>query len=725
MSMSFCILVLMAASGPRAIADVTVTKDDTVIKESCRIVIPPGHVIEDKNGDGVIHIGADGILVTFAEGTVLRGAKDDAAPDALAGTGLRIKGRKKVTLRGLRVRGFKAGIHATDAQTLTVEDCDLSGNYRQRLRSTRAAEDGADWLYPHKNDENQWLTQHGAALCIEDSEGATVRRVRVRRGQNGILLDRVTDSKIYDNDASFLSGWGLALWRSSRNIISRNAFDFCVRGYSHGVYNRGQDSAGLLMFEQDSENVIAENSITHGGDGIFAFAGEEALDRRERKGCNKNIFLGNDLSYAAAHGLELTFSFDNRVLQNRMVGNAICGVWGGYSQDTVIARNTFGGNGEGAYGLERGGINIEHGAGNLILENTFAGDACGVHLWDDDDSGLLKKAWALANHRGSVDNAILENRFEGGKLGIHLRAVQTTYVDGNTMTGVAKEIDADEPSLTHVKKTRPGSMARLEIPGAPALGETKPVGARAPLRGREHIVMTAFGPWDHEEPMIEQVGRTGDTATWELRKMPDPVTIGMADPPLVATLAPERPDGVRVLTIKALAPGAHSYRIPVSAGDFQGEAKGTLLNTSWKVRVFPWARDPRQGEPGWLKDLAGKKTLETTVSALELKYGGQGPSQMRLSNEISAANLPADRFGTVAEAVVPLKAGTWRASTLSDDGVRVLVDGKKVIENWTWHGPTPNVGTFTVERDKAVRLLVEHFEIDGYAVLVFDLEKIE
>ena len=56
----------------------------------------------------------------------------------------------------------------------------------------------------------------------------------VRRGQNGLILDRVDHAKIYDNDCSFLSGWGLAMWRSCDNSIARNAFDFCVRGHSEG-----------------------------------------------------------------------------------------------------------------------------------------------------------------------------------------------------------------------------------------------------------------------------------------------------------------------------------------------------------------------------------------------------------------------------------------------------------------------------------------------------------
>ncbi len=96
----------------------------------------------------------------------------------------------------------------------------------------------------------------------------TVRRVKVWRGQNGVVLDHVLKCQVYDCDCSFLSGWGVALWRSNGNVVARNALDFCVRGYSHGVYNRGQDSAGILCFEQSCDNIIAYNSATHCGDGF-------------------------------------------------------------------------------------------------------------------------------------------------------------------------------------------------------------------------------------------------------------------------------------------------------------------------------------------------------------------------------------------------------------------------------------------------------------------------
>ncbi len=70
---------------------------------------------------------------------------------------------------------------------------------------------------------------------------------------------------------------------------------------------------------------------------------------------------------------------------------------------------------------------------------------------------------------------------------------------------------------------------------------------------------------------------------------------------------------------------------------------------------------------------------------------------------------------------LPLSKGTWELSTLSDDGVRVTVDGKPVIENWSWHGPTRDKGELTLTKDKTVEIVVEHFQIDGYAVLEFGI----
>jgi parallel beta-helix repeat protein len=704
---------------------VRVTADDVEIGKSCTVVISPGTVIEDTNGDGVIHIAASNIEVRFAPGSQLRGAPTDRPPDEYRGYGIRLDGHSNVTIRDARISGFWGGLWATKADGLTLDGMDASDNRRAHLKSTPAAEDAGDWLFPHENDGNEWLTNYGAALYVEDSQGVTVRNCRVRHGQNALCLDRVNDSRIYDNDFSFNSGWGIALWRCRGNAVTRNACDFCVRGYSHGVYNRGQDSAGILMFEQNCDNVIAENSATHSGDGFFGFAGREALgdagdhpaEWYRRRGNNGNLLIANDFSYAPAHGIEMTFSFGNVFYDNRLVENAICGVWGGFSQDTLIARNHLEGNGEMAYGLERGGINIDHSRGNRILDNTFRANACGVHLWWTPAEDFARKPWGRANGIEAQDNLVAGNRFVGDKLAFHLRGRGALLLGANSFEGVEQEMlkDADIAIRPSADPNAPPAP-----PAYAAYGTTRPVGARRPLDGRQNIVMTEWGPWDHEAPLIRPAQDDGAAVRYDLYQLPPGAKVTVEGRHVTGRLREaENAEHKATYTVTADQPGVYPYCVRLQAGDWQQEARGTLVAATWDATFFPWTAtaDPREDLAAWRKLSQTPAAVSGTVRQLRFPYGWGGPSDLRLSPALTAAQLGGDHFGMIARTRLPLAAGTWEFATLSDDGVRVLVDGRPIIENWTWHGPTRDTGTLTLPADKTVEVVVEHFEIDGYAVL--------
>lgn len=772
------------AGGPAGLPEVIVTADNASITKSCRIVIPHGTVIADLDNNGVIHIDADGITVEFTpnHGAELMGLPTGTPWDQASGIGIRIDGHKNVTLKGPHSHLYKVGILASRADGLTIDEADVNDGYTMRLRSTPAAEDGADWLFPHNNDHEKWRDQYGAGLCVEESKGVTIHGVYTRRGQNGIILDRVSDSRIYDNDCSFLTGWGLAMWRCRNNTISRNAFDFCVRGHVEGVYNRGQDSAGILMFEQNVGNVIAENSATHGGDCFFGFSGNDALGQEwmdsererlrkltgkddvesqiqippevvakfKRLGNTDNLLINNDFSYAPAHGIESTFGFGNKFIGNRLVENAICGLWGGYSQDDLIAENDFEGNGGMAYGLERGGINIEHGIGDLILNNTFLNNKCAVHLWWNPGVGLLAMPWGKANGGPVTGNVIAGNTFEinashpfhnlrsadklivlqirddgprdaqGNRTGPP--QVKDNLFTGNTVTidpavGVEFAVDKGREPATS------GPVPGYTRPKYTAYGESKPVGARDDLRGRDKIIMTEWGPWDHKSPLVRLVESGPDKHVYDMHGI-DPgsvqvsgVGITRSEPGVKGRDAPWQ------LTIGAAAPGVATYRIAVAQGSYKQDLQGTIVNARWDVTVFPWTKevDPREHLDAWRKLADAPGSMHASTGQLTLRYGGGGPSQIGLSGEITAANMPGDHFGTVARASLPLPKGRWRITTTSDDGVRVSVNGSPVVENWTWHGPTRDTGGFDSDGGQ-VEVVVEHFEIDGYAVLEFAIE---
>lgn len=738
--------------------------DNTAISRSCRLLVPEGLIIPDADHNGVIHITADGITIEWAAeqpGGTLQGAPPGAPPETITGVGIRIDGRTGVTIRGLRLHRYKHAVWATNADDLAIENCDISDGYAMRLGSTPAAEDSADWLWPHANDNNEWATNYGGAIWIEDSKNVTVAACFARRTQNALILENVTDSRIHDNDFSFLSGWGIAMWRSSRNAISRNALDFCIRGYSHGVYNRGQDSAGILLFEQCSKNLFAENSATHGGDGLFGFGGKEALGDTPapetdadgapwtyaRRGCNDNVFIGNDFSYAAAHGLELTFSFGNAILNNRFVENAICGIWGGYSQDTNIQGNEFRGNGGAGYGLERGGVNIEHSERNVIAHNRFEHNAAGVHLWHDADPGLMSGRWAAANHQRTRDNTISGNSFHGDTVGIHLRTVEHTLATGNTFVDVATPIleeQADSTSAPSQLVTGDGrEPVQITLAGLGGLitGDSRPVGARAHLAGRHNIIMGEYFPWDHTRPMVRRAPDQAGAHVYQVLGVEDPslltaatdrgsVAIKPAAEPIAQAIAPALP---HVQVIVAPDPDADvtAYSLALG-GAVDRTITGLITRAAWDVRCFRSTVDPREDLAGWRA--AADSGIRDTAHALRLRFGHGGPTSIRGQgfnlDEVAGDPPGADHFGTIATTTLRLPPGRWRITTLSDDGVRVIVNDQTLIENWTWHGPTRDTGEFEIASSleghlpPPTTILVEHFELDGYAVLELEIEPV-
>ena len=714
---------------------ITVRAPHTVLTQSCRVVIPQGLILADTDDQGVIVVGAPNIEIEFVAGSVLRGSLASARPDSYRGFGIRLNGHAGVTIRGARISGFWCGLWAAKANGLVIEEVDASDNLRACLKSTPMAEDEGDWLSGHNNDQHEWLKHYGAAIYLEDSAGVTVAKARVWHGQNALCLDRVNDSKVYDNDFSFNSGWGIALWRCARNLVSRNAVDFCVRGYSHAVYNRGQDSAGIFVFEQNNDNVFVENSVTHGGDGFFGFAGREALGEigehpvewYQRRGNTGNLLVRNDFSYAAAHGIENTFSFGNRYLENRIVGNAICGIWAGYSRGTLIGGNLFADNGEMGYGLERGGVNIDHGGDNRIQGNSFRTNQCGIHLWGGANPDFEKKPWARANGYASTGSVIADNRFDGDRLAFHVRGPGQVTLGSNQLGGVLQEMIAD-PAYEVVRDPAT-PLVEMEVRGLQTPGSKHPVGARPELRGRQSIIMTEWGPWDHASPLVHLVKSAGGAAAYEVLKVPSSElkveTTGTAVRSVVTAL-PGKVDESQV-SVTATEPGVRLYTLRVlAAGKPLAEVSGTLIAAKWQATFFKWPAqvDPRQDLANYRKLAKGPTAVPVELDELSLRYGMRGPSELGLSEPITRAHFGADHFGMIARTRLPLTKGTWELSTLSDDGVRVTVDGQPVIENWTWHGLTRDTGKLELAHDATVEIVVEHFQIDGYAVLELTLARV-
>ena len=181
-----------------------------------------------KMDQAVVIIEGENITVDF-NNAVLQGSNSNLAttknPDEFFGIAVLVKNSKKVTIKNLKAKGYKVALLAQDVESLTIENCDFSYNYRPRLNSTQEKEDISDWMSYHHNENDEWL-RYGAAIYLRNCNMAIIRNNKVTGGQNALMMSRCDEGLIYNNDFSYNSGIGLGMYRCSNNKIVYNKIVF-------------------------------------------------------------------------------------------------------------------------------------------------------------------------------------------------------------------------------------------------------------------------------------------------------------------------------------------------------------------------------------------------------------------------------------------------------------------------------------------------------------------
>jgi hypothetical protein len=701
----FLLLALVALAAPpqKPVAG-------TVITASVRI--PPGTYAlasADRDHPAIVVRGSN-ITVDFTGVTLLGGAPA-ADPDTYTGLAVLVDGGENVTIRNLTARGYRVGLYARRSPRLHVTGGNFSYNWKQRLYSLVEHESLLDWLSYHHNDKDEWLDQ-GAGIYVADSDGVEIDGTTIVQGQNGLMLARSNGARIWNSDFSFNSGVGIGLYRASDNVIQHNKVDWCVRGYSHTFYNRGQDSAGILIYEQSSRNVVAFNSVTHGGDGLFLWAGQTTMDSGEG-GANDNVVYDNDFSFAPANGIEATFS--RNVFYGNRVEECWHGVWGGYSFDSWIAANRFARNVE--------AIAIEHGQDNRITDNRFDGDETAIRLWKN---ATQDPDWGYARKRDtrSRDYVIAGNTFTGNATALKISETQNVRILTNRFEKVGTEatLAGDTRNLgigdevTVPVRSRPTIDVALPKP-LPGAIETKI--ADAARRGRDAIVVDEWGPYDWKAPKLWPEGRA-DAIPLKLR------VLGPEGEWKLASVrgATVEPASGRVPGLISLVPAAgaavdYEVRLAYTGGAVTGPRGATVAAGSpytfaysrffvpidWRVRYFTFdeATSPDRDAAGFARTLAGAPVKTDRRDRLDYESGGP-----------IADGLPRDRVAVAAEGEVDLPPGRYTVRVISDEGVRVWMDDERIIDHWAPHESALDSAAITGGRR---RFKVEYYEIGGFAEL--------
>jgi parallel beta-helix repeat protein len=692
------LLFCLAAKVVVAQAPVVELRHGLVITKSVRIAKRVYDLRAHPSIDSaVIVIRGNDITVDF-NGAELRGAPLNADPDAGAGVAIRVEGGRNVRIRNARVRGYRVGLMAIGTRGLEITNNDMSHNWKPRLFSIVEHESLVDWMSYHKNEQREWL-RFGAGIYLDGVTGGELRGNRVEQGMNGLMLTRSDSLRIHDNVFSYNSALGVALYRSSYNTIVNNEIDYDVRGYSHGFFRRGQDSAGLLMYEQSSHNVVAWNSVTHGGDGLFLWAGQSTMDTGQG-GANDNLFVGNDFSFAPTNGMEATFS-RNDFIGNRIEGSDH-GLWGGYSFESRVIGNCFARN--------RIGIAIEHGQDNTISANHFDGDSTGVSLWAN---AIEPGDWGYPKHRDtkSRDYKITRNRFAAPKEA--LKILNTTSVDTS----------ANEIATTPTASCDPALLVPADVwaslaPRLPAGRRVAPVAAAA-RRLRSDIVVDEWGPFDWRSPKLWPIDSTrarplrlrvlGPSGNWRViasRGARASRQSGRVGDTLIVS-----PDSVHDWSVTLEYRGGATVS---PRGERQSAGRPYRFSydhfepaLNWAVRFFRWSA---------ADSAAGKLTTD----AFDALLRGQ-PLLMRNESRLdymwyrpTIRELPQARFAAEATTSVTLPAGQYTLRTISDDAVRVWIDGVLAIDNWTPHESAVDSAPLTGGRHD---IRVQYVQVDGWSEL--------
>jgi hypothetical protein len=87
------------------------------------------------------------------------------------------------------------------------------------------------------------------------------------------------------------------------------------------------------------------------------------------------------------------------------------------------------------------------------------------------------------------------------------------------------------------------------------------------------------------------------------------------------------------------------------------------------------------------------------------------------ANASPGPGVAADQFSARwTGRILPLYSQTYTFSTISDDGVRLWLNGFPIIDNWTAHLTTTNTGVFALTAGQPCQIKIEYFEGSGPAV---------
>jgi hypothetical protein len=271
----------------------------------------------------------------------------------------------------------------------------------------------------------------------------------------------------------------------------------------------------------------------------------------------------------------------------------------------------------------------------------------------------------------------------------------------------------------------------------PIPGGKNPMLDASALRGRKYILIDEWGPYDFKHPLLwprstaiigreQSSGKSvmeqrfevlGPKGKWRVSQTRGVDSVSAYSGEVPGTFVARVQGGQAVdVVIELEYTGAETtdYRgVRTPAGRaVKFRYTKFLAPIDWHVKWFTYdaaTQDPRTTN-AYVGIMASIPRREERTTELNYAWGGS-----------PGAGIPADRFLTLADGTLTIDPGEYELEITSDDGVRVKLDGKTILEDWTWHGPKTE--TRAVRLGGTHKIRVEHFELDGYSTLKVVVKK--
>ena len=276
-----------------------------------------------------------------------------------ASQGIKISGRKNITIKNLRILNYYHGISIQKSTGIEICGCTIT--------LTTEIQSNTLFLDIWKLAGNSY----GGAIFLEQVIDANIHDNDLQHQMNGLLSYQCKGLNVTNNLANYCSGFGFHLFETSNSTYTNNYADYCCRYYlSEAGSHLGADAAGFLIIYKSCNNVFRKNYARMGGDGFFlAGLTPDGID----VGCNNNLFQENDASYSPNNAFEGVFSKGNTYQGNR-ANHSNYGFWLGFSSDCTLKDNQI-------YNNRQAGIAVENGIHFDILNNDIRNNTHGILIW--------------------------------------------------------------------------------------------------------------------------------------------------------------------------------------------------------------------------------------------------------------------------------------------------------------------------------------------------------